>query len=1004
LTLGVALVSQAEFPTPYNSEKDKDAQPISPGEALSLMELPEGFSATIYAAEPDIANPIAMAWDHKGRMWVAENNTYAERPTRFELGLRDRVTILEDKDGDGRAETRKVFTDDVQMLTSVEVGRGGVWLMCPPQVLFIPDANGDDIPDGPPEVVLDGFTVAEANYHNYANGLRWGPDGWLYGRCGHSCPGDIGLPGAPPEERLHMEGGIWRYHPVRKDIEVLNCGTTNPWGHDWDEHGQLFYINTVNGHLWHVTPGVHFKENFGADPNPFIFDRMDMHADHWHFDTSGKWQDSRAGAANEYGGGHAHIGMMVYQADQWPEKFRGRLYTMNMHGLRTNVERMERHGSGYIGRHQDDVFIMGDKWFRGIDLQQGPDGSVYMLDWSDTGECHEHSGVHRTSGRIYRVSYGEPERPDLKDLEEPDAGVVKKLLSEPNVWFERQLRNRVRSGALSSSDRAATVKVAREVLSGGDDDAVRLRALWLLNELGEANGQLLESLLADSSEHLRVWSIRLLTDQQPLDGILGMRESDMPEPLSDSLLKRFETMARKDESGLVRLTLASTLLRLPVEQRAQLAAPLMAHAGDADDHNLPHLVWAGISGIARRSPEDLAALAKNNTWAQIFRWSARSLAVQSDKEPAALDAFLKVVTPKDHAVLQSVLQGMSEGYQGWRKADEPRAWKRLAARLKESSNSEVVSLVRDLGVLFGDGRALDAIKEVVLDRSADLNMRLTALKTLIESKPDDLRAICESLLGERHINTASLKGLALYEDSKIGDRVAQNYRRFFSPERPAVIEVLVSRASWARALLEEMRKNRIPKADLSAFQARQIRSFEDKELSGLLASVWGEVNESSEEKHRLIEEWTGKLTRQELDKADLSRGRQLFTLVCGTCHKMYGEGGAIGPDLTGSGRADLGYLLENIIDPSAVVSADFMMSTLNLKDGRTLTGIVSSENSRTLTLRQASGEETLEKSAIEKREVSSFSMMPEGLITALDPRMVRDLIAYLQHPSQVPLP
>ena len=230
LSLLTALACAADFPALYNSEPGNPS-PMSPQEALKALKLPEGFKATLFAAEPDVQNPIGMAWDAKGRMWVAENYTYAERAKRFDLGLKDRVIILEDKDWNGVAETRKVFTEDVQMLTSVEIGRGGVWLMCPPQVLFIPDANGDDIPDGEPQVVLDGFTVAKDNYHNFANGLRFAPDGWLYGRCGHSCPGKLGVPGTPEEQRVPMKGGIWRYHPERKVVEVLTHGTTNPWGH-----------------------------------------------------------------------------------------------------------------------------------------------------------------------------------------------------------------------------------------------------------------------------------------------------------------------------------------------------------------------------------------------------------------------------------------------------------------------------------------------------------------------------------------------------------------------------------------------------------------------------------------------------------------------------------------------------------------------------------------------------------------------------------------------------
>ena len=385
-TLLTTLALGADFPALYNSEPGNPS-PMSPQEALKALKLPEGFKATLFAAEPDVQNPIAMAWDAKGRMWVAENYTYAERTKRFDLALKDRVILLEDKDWDGVAETRKVFTEDVQMLTSVEVGRGGVWLMCPPQVLFIPDRNGDDIPDGEPEVVLDGFTVAEANYHNFANGLRFAPDGWLYGRCGHSCPGRLGIPGTPDEKRVPMKGGIWRYHPDKKIVEVLTHGTTNPWGHDWDQNGEMFFINTVTGHLWHLIHGAHLVDS--NTPNPLIYEKLDTIADHYHYDRTGAWSESRDGKANHLGGGHAHIGMMIYQADQWPEPYRNKLFTLNMHGRRANVERLERHGSGYVGKHEPDVFLSDDPWFRGIEISTGPDGSGFILDWSDTGECHD---------------------------------------------------------------------------------------------------------------------------------------------------------------------------------------------------------------------------------------------------------------------------------------------------------------------------------------------------------------------------------------------------------------------------------------------------------------------------------------------------------------------------------------------------------------------------------------------------------------------------------------
>ncbi len=232
--------------------------------------------------------------------------------------------------------------------------------------------------DGPAQVVLDGFDVAQDNYHNFANGLRWGPDGWLYGRCGHSCPGRIGKPATPADERIPLDGGMWRYHPEHGIAEVLCHGTTNPWGHDWDANGELFFINTVIGHLWHVAPGSHFKESFGESMNPHVYQRMDMIADHYHFDTTGNWTDSRNGAANSLGGGHAHVGTMIYQGDRWPQSYAGKLMTINMHGMRVNVERLEQSPSGYVGKHEPDFLISNDPFFRGTDLSVGPDGKCLL--------------------------------------------------------------------------------------------------------------------------------------------------------------------------------------------------------------------------------------------------------------------------------------------------------------------------------------------------------------------------------------------------------------------------------------------------------------------------------------------------------------------------------------------------------------------------------------------------------------------------------------------------
>jgi putative heme-binding domain-containing protein len=215
------------------------------------------------------------------------------------------------------------------------------------------------------------------------------------------------------------------------------------------------------------------------------------------------------------------------------------------------------------------------------------------------------------------------------------------------------------------------------------------------------------------------------------------------------------------------------------------------------------------------------------------------------------------------------------------------------------------------------------------------------------------------------------------------------------------MDTLVARPAFAKAMLAEMAAGRIPRTELSAFHARQIRAFNDEALTRQLVDAWGELRESAADKKQLIEKLKGELKPEVLKQANLSNGRVLFTAVCGACHVMYGQGGKIGPDLTGSGRASLDYLLENIADPSGVVSADYRMSLLTLKDGRQLSGVIAGRTDRTLTLRTLTESLTLDRSEITKTDTSPLSMMPEGLLLALQADQVRDLIAYLMHPVQV---
>ncbi|MEZ6140567.1 MAG: c-type cytochrome [Zavarzinella sp.] len=947
------VLAQTDFPTPNNTEKKTDVPLMSAPDAARGLQVPPGVSVTVFAAEPDVQNPIAVNWDRKGRLWVAENYTYAERPTRFDLKLRDRIIVLEDTNQDGVADQRKVFTDQLQMLTSVEVGKGGVWAMCPPQLLFIPDANEDCVPDGPPIVVLDGFTVAESNYHNFANGLRFGPDGWLYGRCGHSCPGNIGLPGTPPEQRYPIYGGIWRYHPKRKTVEVLVQGTTNPWGHDWDQHGELFFINTVNGHLWHCMPGAHFKESFGVSRNPGVFERMDTIADHYHFDVKGGWQASRDGKANDLGGGHAHIGMMIYQANQWPAYYRNKLYTLNMHGRRTNVEKLERSGSGYVGKHEPDLFLAKDPWFRGMELTTGPDGNIYLVDWSDTGECHEQSGVHRTSGRIFKLSYGKP---------------------SSQMQFKRPWCM---------------------------NHSTPLAQLWQDYQDEKVTEEQLLQLLTNPDEHLRAWAIRLLADTWPLDRLSGPLPG-VSYPAKDHVLQAMIELAKTDQSSLVHLTLATTMQRMPIAARSKLASALFTHEEYASDAFLPYLVWYGLMAVGDQQPETLAELLPQCQWPQTVRWMIRKLTTQIEQKPEAFSAAIKATLQLQMKLKQEVLNGIAEGLQGYVKLPKPTCWDQFISLPEIANDPRLISL----NAVFGTGLSIAQIEALVRDKKKDHGARVAAWNSLVAAKPMSLRSIGETLLGEREMCVVAARGLAGFDDPKIAQAILNRYRLVSANERGKLLDVLCSRTTFAKILLQNIGSapNQVPVSDLSAAQARQIASFHDKDLQQLLMAKWGTLQESTAARQQQIAELKSKLTKKVLAEANLSNGKALFVKNCAACHKMYGEGGAIGPDITGSQRDNMDYLLGNIIDPSSEVPAQYLNTIVEMTDGRQLGGIVVRESPQVVVLQLPNEQVTLNRQDIQAMKRSNKSFMPEDLLQPLRFEEVVDLIGYLMNKDPLKVP
>ena len=985
-----------DFPAPTNTEKAASG-PLPPDEVCRTATLPPGFQLSVFAAEPDVQNPIAICTDERGRLWVAENYSWAgDRAGGWDADRRDRIVILEDTDGDGRHDRRTVFWDEAHRLTSVEVGYGGVWAICLPQLLFIPDADRDDVPDGPPRVVLDGFQLGPVG-HTPANGLKWGPDGWLHGRHGIQATSAIGPPGAGDSQRVKINTGLWRFHPTRGTVEAVMHGMTNSWGSDFDRHGETFVINTVIGHLWHAVYGAHVQRMYGADLNPHVYQLIEQTADHVHWDTGESWGAVQKGMSDKTdaaGGGHAHCGLMIYQGDDWPEEYRHRLYTLNFHGLRINRERLERHGAGYVAKHEPDLCRFADPWFRGMDLVTGPDGGVLIADWSDTGECHDHDGVHRTSGRIYKLTHAPSEPMPPFDLAALDDRELARLQLHANAWWPRQARRVLAERAAARAPAEAGGELRAQLLrifAEQTEPGRRLRLMETLHAVDAVDADWLIARLSAPDEHERVAALRFLVDHR-------RAEEPLPAPVAEALLH----LARTDSSGLVLLHVASALQRLPWAERWPIAEALAEKQEYADDRMFPHMLWYGIEPAVPRAPDRAIGLVRRSAVPLVTANIARRLTLEIDRDLAAVERLLAVAVSGEARHGEAVVAGMAAALDGWRKAPAPANWP-AAAEKYAGAAGDTARQVQKLAVVFGDGRALDELRALAMNRG-DPATRRQALRALVDARPDDLVADLHRLLTDREVNAEAVRGLARYDHSDTPARILQSAAKYAPEARAAMIDTLASRPAYARPLVEAIGRGEIAAGELSAFHAGQIRGFEDAALTARLAAVWGDVRGTAAEKRSLLNRYQAELTPAWLAEGDLSAGRALFEKTCASCHVMYGSGRKLGPDLTGSNRKNLDYLLENIIDPSASVGIDFRTVVVLLADGRVLTGVVSERNERTLVLQTAQGPVALDRHEIEETTPTGLSLMPEGLLQNLSAEQTRDLFAYLMGSEQPPLP
>lgn len=1006
------------------------AQGLTPDEAVSKMHVAEGLRVDLVASEPLVRQPVAIDWDDRGRLWVIQylqypnpeglqrvavdrySRTRYDRvpppPPRGPRG-KDRLTILSDTDGDGRMDQAKDFIDGLNLASGFAFGHGGVFVLNVPYLLYYPDHNRDDRPDSDPIVLLEGFGMEDA--HSVANSLTWGPDGWLYGCQGSTVTSVI--------RGVEFQQGVWRYHPKSKTFELFCEGGGNSWGLDFDATGHLLYSTNFGGYvLLHGVQGGYYSKTFakhGALHNPFTFGYFE-HASHANFT-----------------GGHVTVGGMVYQSDRLPALYRGKYLAADLLGHGAHWHHIEPRGSTVSTAHGGTFLSANDPWFAPSDLTVGPDGAIYIADWHDSRMAHPDPDAQwdRSNGRIYRITEADAPRtvtmPDLAKLSDDEllgrilprakAGESKTAIAD--AWHSRRARTeliRRYSSLQSERPRApdALIETLRRTAFEKDDADAALQAFWTWTCLTNVSESDWQSLLDSQHPAVRRWTIRSLGDSQVT----------MQSPISTDLAHHLDALAETEPDIHVRQQLACTAARLP----AQIAMPIINaninRSIDLDDPFLPLLWWWAIERHCIAGNEEvLKRFVRPTLWKsqlgrdKLLPLLARRYAAEPTSIGLASLARLLLACPtlQDRLAL-------------WREIDLGLSLKSTIAHSPgrsmpssdmDSSSLEplLVLLRQDLaqqpssvplvrvairfGDPIGDHTCLSRIKTAE-NNDASIAEIIDALSLRPRESYNDLIEGTLQRTADPSVAIACFNYFGKLESDTLSERFLDRLAKERIPKiRERLIAILLSRPSTAMQLLGRIDDQQLPIDTVSMDQVRSLASFRDASIDNLVRKHWGRLASATpEEKLAEVRRLNNDLRAA---SGDRQRGKLLFDEHCASCHKLFGQGKEVGPELTSANRQDREFLLVSIVDPSSVIRREYMATALRTQDGRIVTGLVRDAGNGKVLVHVARGEPVeLSLDEIDEMKESEVSVMPEDLYRTWSPQALRDLFAYLQSDAALP--
>ena len=970
----------------YVLKRKGDNDPVPPTEAEKQFETPDDLEIQLVLSEPDIAQPLFMNWDERGRLWVMEYRQYPEiaglkmlsrdvylravydkvpeAPPNHVKG-RDRISIHEDTDGDGVYDKHKVFVDGLNLATSFVQGRGGVWVTNPPYLLFYPDKDGDDVPDGDPVVHLEGFGLEDS--HSVINSLRFGPDGWLYGAQGSTVSGNIKRPGSKDKPIRTMGQLIWRYHPELHRYEVFAEGGGNTFGVEISEKGEIF-----SGHNGGDTRGFHYEQGgysrkgfgkHGPLSNPYAF---------------GYYANMKHHSVPRF----TH-NFVIYEENVLPDEYRGRLFGIEPLQGQVVMSDFQPDQSSFQTRDISRVVKTNDQWFRPVDIKAGPDGCIYVADLYEQRidhSSHYAGRIDRTNGRIYRLKPKELKR------QIPEGGYKTKELSSAGltVMLHSAYKTRRQTALRILGDRKDKSVVPRLIDQVHEfNGQVALESLWALNLSGGLSDEVAAEILNHQDQYVRAWTVRLLCDHYQVEPAIARALADL---------------AAKESYIEVRKQLASSARRLPAKDALPIVRNLLNYDEDSKDIHQPLMLWWAIEAKATDGSRDEILdllFADQEVWQKaivkehLIDRIMKRYALAGSREELIAAANLLNASP-DNASTELLLKGFEEAYKGRSLAGLP---DQLVTAIAKSGGGSTALKLRQ-----GEAAAIKTAITAVETGQGSAADRLQYLQIFGEvRRPEFIPVLLKVVDSEKNADlvSAALTALQAFDDLRVGLSVIKSLTGIPGDARLVAETLLGSRPVWAIELLEAVDRGALQPEDVSDTALRKILLHDNSRIGELVAKHWGSVaGATTEEMRKEVERL---MAIVESASGNPKKGKVLYMENCGKCHTLFTEGGKVGPDLTSFKRDNLERVMINVVNPSLEIREGFENYIIITTDGRVVNGFLADRDNQVVVLRGVDGQNLIfRQDEIEDMRAIKRSVMPEGTVSKLSDQQIRDLFAYLR--------